>query len=46
MRILDNTAQSLSLGDLRFSMINEKRFTSAITRPHGMVLVTGPTGSG
>lgn len=46
MRILDNTAQSLSLSDLRFSMINEKRFTSAITRPHGMVLVTGPTGSG
>ncbi|UYK38939.1 GspE/PulE family protein [Microbacterium terricola] len=46
MRILDNTAQSLSLKDLRFSMINEKRFTDSITRPHGMVLVTGPTGSG
>ncbi|MFC7269975.1 GspE/PulE family protein [Microbacterium fluvii] len=46
MRILDNTAQSLSLKDLRFSMINEKRFTESITRPHGMVLVTGPTGSG
>lgn len=46
MRILDNTAQSLSLSDLRFSLINEKRFAGAITRPHGMVLVTGPTGSG
>ncbi|GAA1640981.1 hypothetical protein GCM10009806_07370 [Microbacterium flavum] len=46
MRILDNTAQSLSLSDLRFSLINEKRFMGAITRPHGMVLVTGPTGSG
>ncbi|MCP2637166.1 Flp pilus assembly complex ATPase component TadA [Microbacterium sp. HD4P20] len=46
MRILDNRAQSLTMGDLRFSMVNEKRFREAITRPHGMVLVTGPTGSG
>lgn len=46
MRILDSSAQSLTMGDLRFSMINEKRFSEAITRPHGMVLVTGPTGSG
>ncbi|SBS74105.1 GspE/PulE family protein [uncultured Microbacterium sp.] len=46
MRILDSSAQSLTMGDLRFSMRNEQRFRGAITRPHGMVLVTGPTGSG
>lgn len=46
MRILDNTGVSLSLGDLRMAPTNLERFRSAITRPHGMVLVTGPTGSG
>ncbi|WP_438352113.1 GspE/PulE family protein [Microbacterium sp. CJ88] len=46
MRILDNTGVSLSLGDLRMGRGNLGRFRDAITRPHGMVLVTGPTGSG
>jgi len=46
MRILDSSAQSLTMQDLRFSLVNERRFRDAITRPHGMVLVTGPTGSG
>ncbi|MET0296367.1 MAG: ATPase, T2SS/T4P/T4SS family [Microbacterium sp.] len=46
MRILDNAGQALEMADLRFSTINEQRFRTAITRPHGMVLVTGPTGSG
>jgi type IV pilus assembly protein PilB len=46
MRILDTSAQLLTMSDLRFSTANEERFTAAITRPHGMVLVTGPTGSG
>ena len=46
MRILDNTGVSLSLGDLRMGRGNLGRFRSAISRPHGMVLVTGPTGSG
>ncbi|HRA75865.1 MAG TPA: ATPase, T2SS/T4P/T4SS family [Propionicimonas sp.] len=46
MRILDNSAQSLSLSDLGMSIGNRERFDHAITRPHGMVLVTGPTGSG
>jgi type IV pilus assembly protein PilB len=46
MRILDNTGVSLSLSDLRMGRGNLNRFRSAITRPHGMVLVTGPTGSG
>jgi type IV pilus assembly protein PilB len=46
MRILDNTGVSLSLSDLRMGRGNLNRFRTAITRPHGMVLVTGPTGSG
>ena len=46
MRILDTSGQLLTMRDLRFSSFNEERFTAAITRPHGMVLVTGPTGSG
>jgi type IV pilus assembly protein PilB len=46
MRILDNTGVSLSLGDLRMGRGNLTRFRQAIGRPHGMVLVTGPTGSG
>jgi type IV pilus assembly protein PilB len=32
--------------DLLFSSTNEKRFREAITKPHGMILATGPTGSG
>lgn len=46
MRILDNTGQVMTMEDLRFSPTNRDRFHEAITRPHGMVLVTGPTGSG
>lgn len=46
MRILDNSGTTMEMSDLRFSSINEQRFRTAITRPHGMVLVTGPTGSG
>ncbi|CAH0151776.1 Type II secretion system protein E [Microbacterium sp. Bi121] len=46
MRILDNSGQSMSMDDLLFLRRNEHRFREAITRPHGMVLVTGPTGSG
>jgi type IV pilus assembly protein PilB len=46
MRILDNTGVRLSLDDLRMQPANLGRFREAIGRPHGMVLVTGPTGSG
>lgn len=46
MRILDNTGQTMAMRDLMFSKINETRFRDAITRPHGMILATGPTGSG
>jgi type IV pilus assembly protein PilB len=46
MRILDNGGQNATMNDLLFSTANEKTFRAAISRPHGMVLVTGPTGSG
>ena len=46
MRILDNSGQAMAMGDLLFSGINDRRFREAITRPHGMILATGPTGSG
>lgn len=46
MRVLDNSQASLNLEDLGFSPINLKRFSSAYTKPYGMILVVGPTGSG
>lgn len=46
MRLLDKSATKLSVEDL--GMTEEQRATlnRLISRPHGMVLVTGPTGSG
>lgn len=46
MRILDQNSSAVSMEALTMSADNEKRFRAAITRPHGMVLLTGPTGSG
>lgn len=46
MRILDTDSESMSMSDLALSPSNHAFFEEAITRPHGMVLVTGPTGSG
>ena len=46
MRILDRTNAIISLARLGFSTANEDRINSLITRPHGMIIVTGPTGSG
>ncbi len=46
MRILDGGAVQLSLKDLGFSAPDLARMEQAISHPYGMVLVTGPTGSG
>lgn len=51
IRILDREAittgvSTLRLDRLGFNDEDLKRFRRAITRPYGMVLVTGPTGSG
>jgi type IV pilus assembly protein PilB len=46
MRVLDNTTASLNLSDLGFSDGNYHRYSQSFTKPYGMILVTGPTGSG
>ena len=46
MRILDNTNTSLTLRDLSLLDRNLETFRTAYTKPYGMILVTGPTGSG
>ncbi|MEJ5944655.1 ATPase, T2SS/T4P/T4SS family [Pseudokineococcus basanitobsidens] len=46
MRILDNSTASLDLADLGFSADNHARFATSYRKPYGMLLVTGPTGSG
>jgi type IV pilus assembly protein PilB len=46
MRILDKTTIQLKLADLGFLDHNYTRFERNFRRPYGMILVTGPTGSG
>lgn len=46
MRILDTGSLSLTLENLGFQEKDEAAFKSAVDAPQGMVLVTGPTGSG
>ncbi|MDD3927670.1 MAG: GspE/PulE family protein, partial [bacterium] len=45
-RILNKSASVMSLEQLGFSQKHLKAFESMINKPHGMILVTGPTGSG
>ncbi len=46
MRILDQQKILLKLENLGFIDRNLKLFTNAISSPYGIVLITGPTGSG
>nr|WP_202627725.1 ATPase, T2SS/T4P/T4SS family [Cellulomonas sp. APG4] len=46
MRILDNSTASLDLRDLSFLEDNLTTYHESYTKPYGMILVTGPTGSG
>ncbi|MEQ1528298.1 MAG: type IV-A pilus assembly ATPase PilB [Methylococcales bacterium] len=46
LRILDPTSAQLGIEKLGFEPEQEKLFLEAIHKPYGMVLVTGPTGSG
>ncbi|MBI2095320.1 MAG: type II secretion system ATPase GspE [Candidatus Omnitrophica bacterium] len=46
LRLLDVSQALLSLGQLGFSRENFEKYAKLIHRPHGIVLVTGPTGSG
>lgn len=46
MRLLDESARALTLEELGFSGQNYEIITRSIRKPHGALLVTGPTGSG
>ena len=46
LRILDPTSAQLGIEKLGFEPNQQKLFLEAINKPYGLVLVTGPTGSG
>jgi len=46
MRILDNSTAMLTLSDLGFGQENYDVYSKSFAKPYGMILVTGPTGSG
>ncbi len=46
IRILDPSSAKLGIEALGYEKIEKERLMTAIKRPYGMVLVTGPTGSG
>ncbi len=46
MRILDRGSALIGLEDLGFTPDNLERYRNLISLPYGMILVTGPTGSG
>ena len=46
IRILDSSSAKLGIEALGYEKIERDRLMAAIGRPYGMVLVTGPTGSG
>jgi type IV pilus assembly protein PilB len=46
IRILDPSSAKLGIDALGYEKIEKERLLNAIQRPYGMILVTGPTGSG
>ncbi len=46
MRILDSASAQLGIEKLGYEPEQQKLFTDALAQPQGMILVTGPTGSG
>jgi len=46
IRILDPSSAKLGIDALGYEPVEKARLLSAIERPYGMILVTGPTGSG
>ncbi|QAZ40032.1 type IV-A pilus assembly ATPase PilB [Methylibium sp. Pch-M] len=46
IRILDPSSAKLGIEALGYEKVEKDRLLDAIKRPYGMVLVTGPTGSG
>jgi len=46
LRLLDKNNARLNLEDLGMTERNRELFADLISKPHGIILVTGPTGSG
>ncbi|CAN5139316.1 N/A [soil metagenome] len=46
MRILDNSSTGLGMDQLHLLERNAEAYKRSYTKPYGMILVTGPTGSG
>jgi len=46
IRVLDRARNLLGLGDLGFAPSVQARYETLVTNPQGLVLITGPTGSG
>ncbi|WP_083595337.1 type II secretion system ATPase GspE [Alteromonas sp. RW2A1] len=46
LRLLDKNNARLNLEDLGMTLENRNHFSTLIRKPHGIILVTGPTGSG
>ncbi|HSN71795.1 MAG TPA: type IV-A pilus assembly ATPase PilB, partial [Steroidobacteraceae bacterium] len=46
MRILDPSSAMLGIDALGYEPFQKELYLEALRRPHGMILVTGPTGSG
>ena len=46
LRLLDKNNARLNLADLGMTQVNRDHFSTLIRKPHGIILVTGPTGSG
>lgn len=46
LRLLDPTSAQIGIDKLGFEPVQKERFLNAIHKPYGMILVTGPTGSG
>jgi type IV pilus assembly protein PilB len=46
IRILDSSSAKLGIEALGYEPVEKERLLHAVHRPYGMVLVTGPTGSG
>ena len=46
LRLLTDNAENFTLQSLGFTEVDQKKILHAIKKPSGMILVTGPTGSG
>jgi general secretion pathway protein E len=46
MRVLDRSSVRYSMESIGFAPVNLEHFNQLLARPHGILLITGPTGSG